>query len=79
MKKLLLIFVTAATIVACDNAADSEARAKDSLDSIANAKKDVIDSSAEQRKDVIDSTTEQKKNVLDSLDSLDNKIDTTAR
>ncbi|RYZ48452.1 MAG: hypothetical protein EOO14_22090 [Chitinophagaceae bacterium] len=79
MKKLLLVFVTAVTFVACDNAADGEARAKDSLDSIANAQKDVIDSSAEQRKDVIDSTTEQKKNVMDSLDSLNNKVDTTVR
>lgn len=79
MKKLFFVLVTAATITACDNAADSEARAKDSLDSIANAKKDVIDSSADTRKDIIDSTTEQKKEVLDSLESLNNKVDTTTR
>ena len=79
MKKVLFVFVTAAALVACDNAADSEARAKDSLDSIANAKKEVIDSSAEQRKEVIDSTTEQKKQALDSLDALEKKADSATR
>lgn len=68
-----------AVLIACDNAADSEARAKDSLDSIANAKKDVIDSSAEQRKDIIDSTTENKKEVIDSLNALEEKADSVTR
>lgn len=75
MKKLLFVIVTAAAMYACNNAADSEARAKDSLDSIANAKKEVIDSSAERRKNIIDSTTENKKQALDSLDSLNRKAD----
>jgi hypothetical protein len=79
MKKALFVFVVAAGMIACDNAADAEARAKDSLDSIANAKKDVIDSSAEQRKDIIDSTTENKKAALDSLDSLENRADSVTR
>lgn len=79
MKKLLFVFVAAAGMIACDNAADSEARAKDSLDSIANAKKEVIDSSAEQRKDIIDSTTESKKEVIDSLNTLEEKADSATR
>ncbi|MBB1285335.1 hypothetical protein HRH25_13205 [Flavisolibacter sp. BT320] len=79
MKKALFVFVVAAGMIACDNAADAEARAKDSLDSIANARKDVIDSSAEQRKDIIDSTTENKKAALDSIDSLENKADSVTR
>jgi hypothetical protein len=65
MKKFFVLFVLAASLVACNNSADSAADTKDSLDSIANERKDVIDSSAEQRKDVIDSTTEAKKDVID--------------
>ena len=75
MKKLLVILGLSVTMVACNNDADSAARTKDSLDSVANATKDVIDSSAEARKDIIDSTTEQKKDVIDSL----NRRDTTAQ
>ena len=79
MKKVLFVFVAATALFACNNAADSGARAQDSLDSVANAKKDVIDSSAEHRKDVIDSTTETKKQALDSLDSLNRKADSATR
>ena len=75
MKKIFLCLALATAFIACDNAANTEANTKDSLDSIANAKKDVIDSSAEQRKEVIDSTTENQKNVIDKTDSLNNKKD----
>ncbi len=78
MKKLVVILGLSVTLVACNNEADSTARTKDSLDSIANVRKDFIDSSAEARKDIIDSTTEQKKEALDRLDSL-NRRDSAAR
>lgn len=75
MKKFLAVFALAGTLVACNNASDSAADAKDSLDSIASERKEVIDSSAEARKDVIDSTTEQKKEAIEKIDSL-NRLDT---
>ena len=75
MKKLLIAFCVSVAFIACDNAADSEARKKDSIDSIANAKKDKIDSSAEQRKEVIDSVTEKQKEAVDKLDSLNKRKD----
>ena len=78
MKKLIFSLAVATVFIACDNAADSSARTKDSLDSIANAKKDVIDSTAEQRKDIIDSTTEQQKEAIERRDSVTNS-DTTKR
>jgi len=73
MKRLLTIMALAGTLTACNNSADSTASAKDSLDSIANAKKEMIDSSAEARKDAVDSTIEQKKEALDNTDTTDNK------
>lgn len=79
MKKLILMLAVATTFVACENAADTEARAKDSLDSIANAKKDVIDSTAEQRKEVIDSTTQMKKDAIERIDSLNQRADSVTR
>jgi hypothetical protein len=78
MKKFLAILAIAGTLVACNNAAESEGDAKDSLDSIASEKKEAIDSSAEVRKEVIDSTTEQKKEAIDRRDSL-NRVDTTKK
>ena len=79
MKKLVIVLFAATAMVACDNAADSEARAKDSLDSIATAKKEAIDSTATERMEKIDSTTEQKKEAIDSLESLRTEKDTTDR
>lgn len=76
MKKFLTVFVLAGALVACNNASESAADAKDSLDSVASERKEVIDSSAEARKDMIDSTTEQKKDAIDKVDSL-HHADTT--
>lgn len=75
MKKFFAVFLLAASLVACDNAANTEAGAKDSLDSIANEKKDALDSTNEVRKDVIDSTTEMKKEAVDKMDSANRKVD----
>jgi hypothetical protein len=75
MKKYLVVFALTAVVAACNNASDSTAEAKDSLDSIAAEGKEAIDSSAEARKDAIDSTTEQKKEAIDPRDSL-NRADT---
>ena len=73
---MFLIAVTAVAFTACDNAADTEKRKQDSLDSIAKEQKQAIDSSAEQKKDVIDSMRDKSKDSLDRLDSLNDKRDT---
>jgi hypothetical protein len=39
MKKLLVVFAIAGSLVACNNAADSVADAKDSVDSVASETK----------------------------------------
>jgi hypothetical protein len=67
MKKLFIVLGIAASVTACNNAADSADNTKDSLDSAASERKDMIDSSADVRKDMIDSTTEAKKDMADSL------------
>ena len=71
MKKVLLGFMIAATMVACNNAADSTENAKDSIDSAATEIKENIDSAADAKKDVIDSTAEMKKDAVDSLNKKD--------
>jgi len=79
MKKFILSAVVAFSLLACDNAANTEARTKDSLDSIANAKKEKIDSSAEERKDVIDSTTQLQKEAAERADSINRKKDSATQ
>jgi hypothetical protein len=79
MKKLILSLALVTLFVACDNAANTETDAKDSLDSIANAKKEIIDSSADRRKDIIDSTTERQKDIIDKADSLNERKDSVTR
>jgi hypothetical protein len=69
MKKLLVVFAIAGSLVACNNAADSTADAKDSVDSVATEKKEMIDSTAEQKMDKIDSTAAQAKDSLNKIDS----------
>lgn len=69
MKKLFLVFAIAGSVVACNNAADSTAEAKDSIDSVASETKEVIDSTAEHKMDVVDSTAEQAKDSLNKIDS----------
>jgi hypothetical protein len=78
MKKVILSFLIAGSLVACDNAANSDGDAKDSLDSIANEKKENIDSSADVRKDVIDSTTENQKEAIDRIDSMNVRKDSAS-
>ena len=69
MKKLFLVLAIAGAFAACNNAADSTAEKKDSIDSIASEKKEAIDSSAEQRKDAVDSSAEVKKEAVEKADS----------
>lgn len=70
MKKFLGILAIAGTLAACDNAANSEQRTKDSLDSVENAKKAMIDSTAEQRKDSIEQNIEAKKDMVDTMNRM---------
>lgn len=69
MKKLLVVFAIAGSLIACNNAADTTADAKDSIDSVASETKEVIDSTAEQKMDKVDSTAEQAKDSLNKIDS----------
>jgi hypothetical protein len=79
MKKLLVVFAIAGSLIACNNSSDTAESAKDSLDSVASEKKEMIDSSAEQKKDVVDSTTEQKKEAIDKMDSASKKSDSATK
>ena len=79
MKKIFLGLAISFAFIACNNSANTEARAKDSLDSVAKEKKDKIDSSADRRKDVVDSTTEHQKDALDKMDSMNRKKDSAAK
>jgi len=76
MKKLFLVFLTAGSLVACNNTANTTTDAKDSLDSVANAKKAMIDSSADVKKDKIDSSTEKMKDAVNTQDSAMKGTDT---
>ena len=69
MKKLLMVFAIAGSLVACNNAADSTENAKDSVDSVASETKEMIDSTAEHKMDVVDSTAEKAKDSLNKVDS----------
>ena len=75
MKKLFVVFAIAGALTACNNASDSAAATKDSIDSVAGEKKEAIDSVASEKKEAIDSTAEQKKEVVDSV----TKGDTTKK
>ncbi|MGZ3844471.1 MAG: hypothetical protein ACXVLT_05335 [Flavisolibacter sp.] len=79
MKRILLMFALAGSLVACNNSADSTAEKKDSLDSMATEKKDMVDSTAEQKKNMIDSTTEKKKDAIERMDSLNKKDSATTK
>jgi hypothetical protein len=67
MKKFLGILAIAGTLVACDNTAGSEARTKDSLDSVAKAQKEVVNESADKSKDSIEQTKDAQKEMVDSM------------
>lgn len=73
MKKVLFAFALAGVFTACNNAADTEARAKDSLDSIQKLQKESVENAATDAKQNIDSTIEMKK---DSVDSIHSGVDT---
>jgi len=73
MKKLFIVLAAAGFLTACNNTADTTDNAKDSLDSIENAKKEAIDSSSKEQKQQIDSTTDAKKEALDRKDSANRK------
>jgi hypothetical protein len=79
MKTFLMVCLLAGVFTACNNASDSTANMKDSLDSVATEQKDMIDSTAEQKEERVDSITEEKKDALDRKDSMnrENQKDTS--
>ena len=75
MKKIFLALAISSVFIACNDSADTSNNAKDSIDSITEARKDNIDSMGEERKDALDSLGERKKDAIDRVDSL-NRADT---
>lgn len=69
MKKLFAIIAIAGSLVACNNAADSTAEVKDSIDSIASEKTEAIDSAAAAKTEAVDSLAEAAKDSVDKKDS----------
>jgi DNA phosphorothioation-dependent restriction protein DptG len=67
MKKLFLAIAVVGFLVSCDNAANTEARAKDSLDSIEKLQKESVNEAADAAKTNIDSTIEMKKDSVDAI------------
>ena len=74
MKKVLMVIAIAGFMASCNNAADTEARTKDSLDSIGKLQKESVENAADTAKKNIDSTTEAQKNRVDSMNK---GVDTT--
>ena len=70
MKKFLGVLVIAASLVACNNSADTVHNTKDSLDSVEKAKKDMVENAADSTINKIDSTYDAAKDSLQAKDSL---------
>jgi len=66
MKKVLLAFIVAGFLVSCDNAADAEKRAKDSLDSVTKLQKESIDEAAKDAKQNVEQVSDSVKENIDS-------------
>jgi len=69
MKKAILVFIVAGFLVSCDNAADAEKRAKDSLDSVTKLQKESIDEAAQDAKQNVEQTNDSLKDMLDSTNT----------
>lgn len=72
MKKALLIFTIAASLIACNNASDTVDEQKDSIDSALNEQKEIIDSLADEKKDTIETIKDRKLDSLEKVDSAAN-------
>ena len=73
MKKFLGILAISATMVACNNSADSTENTKDSLDSVASAQKDTIENVSDRAKDSVEAHTEAAKDSVNAKDSAAHK------
>ena len=76
MKKLFLVLAVAGSLVACDNAADTAQKTKDSLDSVTKLQKESVEDAAKDAKENLDSTSEA---VKDSVDQVVDQSKDTAR
>ena len=75
MKKLFLVLAVAGSLVACDNAADTAQKTKDSLDSVTKLQKESVEEAAQDAKQNLDSTSEAVKDSVDA--AVDHSKDTT--
>lgn len=67
MKKVLMVVAVAGFMASCNNAADTEARLKDSLDSIGKLQKESVENAADTAKKNIEETIDAKKDMVDSM------------
>jgi cell division protein FtsX len=67
MKKVLMVVAVAGFLVSCDNAADSAARTKDSLDSVTKLQKESVENASDTAQKNLDQMNEAKKDMVDSL------------
>ncbi len=74
MKKVLMLAVVAGFLASCDNAGDSAARAKDSLDSVTKLQKESVEDAADTAKKNLDQMNEAKKDMVDTMNKM---MDTT--
>ena len=75
MKKILLVLAVAGSLVACDNAADTAQKTKDSLDSVTKLQKESVENAAEDAKENLDSTSNAVKDSVDA--AVDHANDST--
>jgi gas vesicle protein len=73
MKKLFLVFAVAGSLVACNNAADTAQKTKDSLDSVTKLQKESVDNAAQEAKENLDSTSNVIKDSVDQVKDSVNK------
>ena len=66
MKKAILAFILVGFLVSCDNAADAEKRATDSLDSVTKLQKESIDEAAQDAKQNVEQVNDSIKENIDS-------------
>lgn len=66
MKKVLAVLAIAGFMASCNNAADTEKRTKDSIDSVAKLQKESVSNAADTAKKNIDQMADSAKKQVDS-------------
>lgn len=67
MKKVFAVLAIAGFVASCNNAADTEKRTNDSLDSVKKATTNMIDSTKDKSIDSVNQTINAQKDMNDSM------------